>query len=195
MEKLKKIFKIGKRKASKLEGSEFEENGAAAMSDPAEVEAYVASLKVVELKDELKKRHLSYVGNKPALAQRLREDMLKSLQQTVEEEEEDEEEEEEEEDARPEAEQSEKEVRMRRAQLATPLFGICIEFLACCFVFSVGSSLVGGGSFCCAQGVGGFFLNRAHQQSVLTAEWCVVAISRPIVCLSKKEQTRAAKSK
>lgn len=51
------------------------------MSDLKEVESYVTSLKVVELKDELKKRHLPYVGNKQVLAQRLREDMLKALQQ------------------------------------------------------------------------------------------------------------------
>lgn len=70
------------------------------MSDPSEVETYVLSLKVVELKDELKKRHLSYVGNKSVLAQRLREDMLKSLQQKNNQQAE-EEEEEEEEDAEP----------------------------------------------------------------------------------------------
>ena len=66
------------------------------MSDPTEVESYVTSLKVVELKDELKKRHLSYVGNKQVLAQRLREDMLKALQQDASQVEEEEEEEEEE---------------------------------------------------------------------------------------------------
>ena len=87
---------------------------AATMSDPTDVEAYVTSLKVVELKDELKKRHLSYVGNKPALAQRLREDMLKGLQKTagqVAQEEEEEEEEEAQEPAEEPVEESAQEVR------------------------------------------------------------------------------------
>lgn len=82
------------------------------MGDPTEVQAYVTSLKVVELKDELKKRRLSYVGNKPALAQRLREDMLKALQQTSDGAEvEDEEEEEEPEPVGELAEEAEEEVR------------------------------------------------------------------------------------
>lgn len=83
--------------------------GAGRMSDPTEVEAYVISLKVVELKDELKKRHLSYVGNKQVLAQRLREDMLSSLQKATAQAADDEEEEEEEEDREEEQQQAEPE--------------------------------------------------------------------------------------
>lgn len=54
------------------------------MSEESEIATYILSLKVIELKDELKKRHLPYVGNKQALAQRLREDMVKELEQTDE---------------------------------------------------------------------------------------------------------------
>ena len=110
------------------------------MSDAAEVETYVASLKVVELKDELKKRHLSYVGNKQALAQRLREDMIKSLQEkttteSVEEEEEEEEEEveegapeeEKEDEAEPESEPVEEESEEPATATATAEVTRCFE--------------------------------------------------------------------
>ncbi len=74
------------------------------MSTPEEIIAYVNTLKVVELRDELKKRHLSYVGNKPTLAQRLREDMVKQLESAEEAEDEPEEEEPEEEEPEEEPE-------------------------------------------------------------------------------------------
>lgn len=45
------------------------------------VELFVSQLKVVELREELKKRHLSYAGNKKDLAQRLQESMLKEKEQ------------------------------------------------------------------------------------------------------------------
>ena len=51
------------------------------MSEVADVEQYVSQLKVVELREELKKRHLPYAGNKKDLAQRLQESMLKEKEQ------------------------------------------------------------------------------------------------------------------
>ena len=47
------------------------------MSQVEDVEQYVSQLKVVELREELKKRHLTYAGNKKDLAQRLQESMIK----------------------------------------------------------------------------------------------------------------------
>ena len=51
------------------------------MSEVEDIEQYVGQLKVVELREELKKRHLSYTGNKSQLAQRLGEAMLKEKQE------------------------------------------------------------------------------------------------------------------
>ena len=53
------------------------------MSEVQDVEQYVSQLKVVELREELKKRHLSYTGNKSNLAQRLGEAMLKEKQEAA----------------------------------------------------------------------------------------------------------------
>ena len=54
-----------------------DESVAETMSQTEDVEQYVSQLKVVELREELKKRHLPYAGNKKELAQRLQESMLK----------------------------------------------------------------------------------------------------------------------
>ena len=51
------------------------------MSQVEDVEQFVSQLKVVELREELKKRHLPYAGNKKDLAQRLQESMLKEKEQ------------------------------------------------------------------------------------------------------------------
>ena len=51
-----------------------------AMSEVQSIEKYVSQLKVVDLREELRKRHLSYTGNKKDLAQRLGEAMLKEKQ-------------------------------------------------------------------------------------------------------------------
>ena len=53
------------------------------MSQVENVEEYVSQLKVVELREELKKRHLSYAGNKKDLAQRLQDTMLKEKEDTA----------------------------------------------------------------------------------------------------------------
>lgn len=50
------------------------------MSEVEDIEKYVSQLKVIELREELKKRHLPYTGNKKDLAQRLGEAMLKEKQ-------------------------------------------------------------------------------------------------------------------
>ena len=47
------------------------------MSDPSDVEQYVAGLKVVALREELKKRNLNSTGNKAVLSQRLQEHLEK----------------------------------------------------------------------------------------------------------------------
>jgi hypothetical protein len=52
-----------------------------AMSEVQDIEKYVSQLKVVDLREGLKKRHLSYTGNKKDLAQRLAEAMLKEKQE------------------------------------------------------------------------------------------------------------------
>ena len=64
------------------------------MSDIENVEQFVGQLKVVELREELKRRQLPYAGHKKALAQRLQEALLKEKEEQNEEEEEEEEEEE-----------------------------------------------------------------------------------------------------
>ena len=51
------------------------------MSEIQDIEKYVSQLKVVDLREGLKKRHLSYTGNKKDLAQRLAEAMLKEKQE------------------------------------------------------------------------------------------------------------------
>ena len=51
------------------------------MSEVQDIEKYVSGLKVIDLREELKKRHLSYTGNKKDLAQRLGEAMLKKKQE------------------------------------------------------------------------------------------------------------------
>lgn len=56
-----------------------------AMSQVENVEQFVSQLKVVELREELKKRHLSYAGNKKDLAQRLQEAMSKEKEDQQEE--------------------------------------------------------------------------------------------------------------
>lgn len=54
-----------------------------AMSEIQDIEKYVSQLKVVDLREGLKKRHLSYTGNKKDLAQRLAEAMLKEKQEAA----------------------------------------------------------------------------------------------------------------
>ena len=51
------------------------------MSEIQDIEKYVSQLTVVDLREGLKKRHLSYAGNKKDLAQRLAEAMLKEKQE------------------------------------------------------------------------------------------------------------------
>ena len=53
------------------------------MSEAQDIEKCVSQLKVVDLREGLKKRHLSYTGNKKDLAQRLAEAMLKEKQEAA----------------------------------------------------------------------------------------------------------------
>ena len=52
-----------------------------AMTEIQDIDKYVSQLKVVDLRDGLKKRHLSYTGNKKDLARRLTEAILKEKQE------------------------------------------------------------------------------------------------------------------
>ena len=54
------------------------------MSDIENVEQFVGQLKVIELREELKKRHLPYTGNKKDLAQRLQDALTKEKEQQEE---------------------------------------------------------------------------------------------------------------
>ena len=139
------------------------------MSDPAEVEAYVTSLKVVELKDELKKRHLSYVGNKPALAQRLREDMMKAIQQDVVKEDEEDDEEEDDEEEEPQQDQEPEPSQEEVCLLPKPAMPLLcsLVFLKSLYVacFFVGVILFGGFLACC-------LLNNEHQVKLSHFFYC-----------------------